>query len=363
MLKKLTILFTTFVSFFSVSAELNNKSFSYIGFAVGELSYKESGTLSSGLYFETNPKTINIFNQSGGYTAINKRAGFYINTVSTLTSSSEDEYWKATGSVNKDNISNSVNGIYQNNSTSSAHNELDILLGYLLAPGHQVVFGGSVTRALMDRNSFGNGFDSHLDDFNNAHLTPAIGNTNVFRSQDPSDETLYQGAITDPTTQQEVGAVDLNNNGILELNELVATYGNAPEDSIVNYTETFTAVIAQAGYFYDSRFASDAPGFRLLGGVLVGVPLYYDVVNTSRPSLGFTESANGFNFKSYIGAGWRFNKNFGVVAKADYFFRYRDRVNVSLGFNEELQRNQTAFIPENEVQYFTFNLMAYWNFD
>jgi hypothetical protein len=338
MLLKLLLISASLTSFLS-HADINNQAYSYIGFGIGQLSYKESGTLSSGLKFETTPTTTNIFNNSGGYTPINKRAGFYINTVNTLSSSIADESWKATGSVTNGNITNSVDGIYQTNSASSSHNELDILLGYLLAPGHQVVLGGSYTRTLMDRNSFDSG--SSKDAFNNAHLTPAIGNTDVLGS----------------------GAVDINENGTLELDELVATYGVNPKETIVNFTETFTSIVVQVGYIYDSRFASKQLGLRWMGGVIIGLPAYYDVVNTSSPTLSFTDNFSGYNIKSYIGAGWRFNKSFGVIAKMDYFFRYRNEVSIGLGFSEELQRNRSAIIPENEVQYWNASFTAFWNFN
>ncbi|MBU2918330.1 hypothetical protein KO505_10165 [Psychrosphaera sp. F3M07] len=338
MFKKLLILGLGVGSFLAHS-EVNNRAYSYIGFGVGELSYKESGTLSSGLQFETTPTTTNIFNYSGGYTPINKHAGFYINTVSTLSSSTTDEYWTANGSVTNGNITNSVDGIYQKNATSSTHNELDIFLGYLIAPGHQIIAGGSYTRTLMDRNSFDNG--SSLDDFNRAHLTPSIGSFDIAGS----------------------GAVDVNENGTLELDELIATYGVNPAQSIVNFTETFTSVVLQAGYIYDSRFATRDLGLRWLGGVIVGLPAYYDVVNTSNPTLSFSDSFSGFNIKSYIGAGWRFTKSFGVVAKMDYYFRQRDEVAVDIGFSDELQRNRSAIIPENEIQYWNASVTAFWNFD
>ena len=339
MFKKLLLLSLGLTTFLSHASEINNQAYSYIGFGVGQLSYKESGTLSSGLKFETTPTTTNIFNNSGGYTPINKHAGFYINTLSTLSSSTTDESWNAIGTVSNAGVTNSVDGSYQTNSASSTHNELDILLGYLFAPGHQIVLGGSYTRTLMDRNSFDNGAD--INDFNYAHLTPAIGNNDVVG----------------------IGAQDINENGTLELDELVATYGVNPKDSIVNFTETFTSIVMQAGYIYDSRFASKQLGLRWMGGVIVGLPAYYDVINTSNPTLSFSDSFSGYNIKSYIGAGWRFNKSFGVIAKVDYFFRYRNEVSVGLGFSEELQRNRSAIIPENEVQYWNTSLTAFWNFD
>jgi hypothetical protein len=339
MFKKLLLLSLGLTTFLSHAAEINNQAYSYIGFGIGQLSYKESGTLSSGLKFETTPTTTNIFNNSGGYTPINKHAGFYINTLSTLSSSTTDESWNASGTVSNAGVTNSVDGSYQTNSASSTHNELDILLGYLIAPGHQIVLGGSYIRTLMDRNSFDNGSD--INDFNYAHLTPAIGNNDVVG----------------------IGAEDINENGTLELDELVATYGVNPKDSIVNFTETFTSIVMQAGYIYDSRFASKQLGLRWMGGVIVGLPAYYDVINTSNPTLSFSDSFSGYNIKSYIGAGWRFNKSFGVIAKVDYFFRYRNEVSVGLGFSEELQRNRSAIIPENEVSYWNTSLTAFWNFD
>jgi hypothetical protein len=339
MLKKLLPLTLTFLAATSQADEVNNRAYSFIGFGFGELSYTEGGTLSSGVKFETNPKTTNLFNYSGGYTPINKRAGFYINTTTTLSSSTVDEYWNANGTVTNGNLTNSVNGPYQSNQTSSTHNELDILLGYLIAPGHQVLLGGSYVRTLMDRNTFSNG--SALDDFNNAHLTPAVGNVDVL----------------------DVGAEDTNNNGTLELDELKAYYGVSPQDSIVNFTETFTSVVAQVGYLYDSRFATRELGMRWLGGVTLGVPLYYDVVNTSNPTISFTDALNGYNLKAHFGAGWRFTRSVGVVAKVDYYLRERDETRVDRGFSEELQRSRSAIIPENEVQYYTFSATVFWNFD
>lgn len=339
MVKKLLPIVCALFSTYTFADEINNRAYSFIGFGVGQMSYLEGGKLSSGINFETNPTTTNFFNYSGGYTPINKRAGFYINTVSTLSSNSVAEHWRANGTVTNGEVTNSVNGTYQKNFTSSTHNELDIFISYLLAPGHQVYVGGSYIRTLLDRNSFSDG--ENIDDFNNAHMTPYIGNTDI----------------------PDLGATDQNGNGTLELNELTDHYGVNPSESVVNFTETFTSAVAQIGYLYDSRFATKELGLRWLGGVTVGVPFYYDVVNTSRPTLSFTDSFNGYNLKAHVGAGWRFTRSVGLVAKVDYYLRERDEVRVSLPYNEELQRQRAAFIPENEVQYVTFSATVFWNFD
>lgn len=322
---------------FSTQAKINNQSYTFIGFGVGEVSYLEGGTLSSGITFETNPTTTNIFNYSGAYTATGERFGFYINTANTLDSTSEDEFWRASGTVSNGDVSHSVDGVYQTNITSSAHNELDMLLSFLFAPGHQLVTGLSYSRTLMDRNGFENG--PQLDNFNMAHLTPAIGNTDF-----PD------------------GATDSNNNGVLELDELIATYGVNPKATIVNFTETFTTVVAQLGYIYDSRFASEELGLRLVAGAMIGTPLYYDVVNTSRAQLSFSDSFNGYNLKTYIGAGWSFTEKYGLLATFNYYYQERDEVKVDIGRSDELDRNRSAKIPDNELDYWNLSLSAYWNF-
>ena len=332
----LTFIFLSFLV--QADSDINNEAFSFIGFGVGEISYSESGILSSGVKFKTTPSTTNIFNQSGGYSPIGKKYGFYINTLSTLTSSNSNEYWQALGTVTKGELSNSVDGIYQENVVSSSQNELHILLSYMFKPGHQVIAGGSYNKTLWDRNSFTNGED--IDDFNNAHLTPAVGNEDVIGQ----------------------GAEDLNNNGLLDLNELTSYYGVSPEDSIVNFTETFTSSVLQLGYFYDSRFIKNANKLRLIGGVSFGLPLYYSVNNTSRAQMEFTDSFNGYNLRGYAGIGWRFTKSIGVLAKFEYSYRTRDEVVVGLGYNEELQRERNALIPENEIEYWNASIVTTWNF-
>ncbi len=331
----------------AVHADINNEPFTFIGFAGGPLSYKESGTLSSGTDFETTPSNFAVMNYSGGYTAIGERGGFYINTVSTLYASTDSESWE----FSKGNIS----GEHQKNQVTSNHNGLDILGAYLLGGGHQLIAGIGYTRTLLDRNSFENGSD--IDAFNNA---------NFYTNATPTGTATVGGSTVDCYPDAAGGASATSNesgdDSCLELSELKSYYGLSPEDKIVNYTETFTSFVAQVGYRYDTRFKSSDTGSRWQWGVTLGLPVYFDVVNTSRPSLEFNSYLKGYDVNTYFGYGWRFTENVGVLAKANYSYRLRDEIKVKLGYNEELGRQQYASIPENIVSYWNVGLNGYWNF-
>lgn len=320
-----------------MAEEVNNQPFSYIGVAAGQMTYQESGTLQSGIKFITNPTTTNIFNYSGGYTAIGEKGGFYINNVTTLYSTFENEKWRASGSGG----GYSVDGVYQSNEVSATHNALDVLFSYLVGSGHQVVGGIGYSRSLMDRNSFKSG--TATDDFNNVNQSFNVGKgTDVVGS----------------------GAEDNNPaNGSLDLAELIDAYGLSYTDgAIVNYTETFTTFSAQVGYRYDTRFAHKGTGPRWQVGATLSVPLLYDVVNTSRPTISFTSSLDGYDASAYAGYGWRFSENVGVLAKVNYFYRIRGEIKESLGYNAEIGRNVHASIPENILEYWNVGVNGYWNF-
>ncbi len=299
----------------AVHADINNEPFTYIGFAGGTLTYKESGTVTGNVNFETNPSNFQVFNYSGGYTAIGERTGFYINTVSTLYASTDDESWTFS--------SENGSGEHQQNKMTSNHNAIDLLFGYLMGSGHQVIAGVGYRRNLMDRNSFQEGSD--VDTFN---------------------DVRYAGETTSLTES-----------------EYDSKYGLSFVDGqIVNYTETFTSFMAQVGYRYDTRFKSADTGARWQFGATLGVPVYYEAVNTSKPQYNFSSMFDGYNIDAYVGYGWRFTENLGVLAKANYSYRIRGEMKENIGYNSELNRNRYAIIPENIVSFWNVGLNGYWNF-
>ncbi|WCN08322.1 hypothetical protein [Marinomonas mediterranea] len=338
-------------------AAINNEAFTFIGFNAGQITYKEGGTLSSGVKFETSPTTTNIFNYSGGYTPIGDRFGFYINNTSTLTSDQANEEWKGSGSNvdPTDSTTYSVDGTYQRDLASSKHQALDILGGYLLNNGHQIVFGASYTQSSLDRSGFDAG--SSLDDFNRANLSPYVGTSDGTSSAANTYEALN------------------------------AAYGADPTGKIRNFTETFTSFSLQAGYKYDTLFKTRELGGRLQFGATVGIPMYYSVVNTSQPTLTFDSSFEGFDVGFSAGYGWRFTEHVGVMATANYFYRirpelkqlfitrqqsieatrgtvYTDSSSNSVTASEGVDpgRDRYVSIPENELSYWNVGLSAYWNF-
>ncbi|WCN12380.1 hypothetical protein GV054_04865 [Marinomonas mediterranea] len=335
-------------------AAINNEAFTFIGFNAGQITYKEGGTLSSGVKFETSPTTTNIFNYSGGYTPIGDRFGFYINNTSTLTSDQANEEWSASGT----NGSASVDGVYQTDLASSKHQALDMLGGYLLGGGHQVVFGASYTQSSIDRSGFKSG--SALDAFNQTNLAPYVGTEGVLGNGTP--ENTYEA--------------------------LENIYGADPNGKIRNFTETFTTFALQAGYKYDSLFKSRELGSRVQFGATIGLPMYYSVVNTSSPTLTFDSSFEGFDVGLNAGYGWRFTENVGLIATVNYFYRIRpelkqllqtraqaiessknveytdssDNTVKTYADGVDLGRDRYASIPENELSYWNVGLSAYWNF-
>ena len=296
-------------------AEINNEPFTFIGFAGGMFNYKESGTITGGVNFETTPSNFQIFNYSGGYTAIGERTGFYINTVSTLYATTDDESWTFSAPGGS--------GEHQKNKATSNHNAIDFLFGYLLDGGHQLVVGTGYRRTLMDRNSFLAGSD--VDTFN---------------------DVRYAGENTSLTEA-----------------EYDNKYGLSFTDGqIVNYTETFTNFMAQVGYRYDTRFKTSGTGPRWQWGAMLGVPVYYEAINTSKPQYNFSSMFDGYNFDTYVGYGWRFSENLGILAKVNYSYRLRGELKENIGYNAELNRNRYAIIPENVVSFWNVGLNGYWNF-
>lgn len=300
----------------TVHADINNEPFTYIGFAGGAFNYKESGTLTGNVKFETTPSNFQIFNYSGGYTAIGERMGFYINTVSTMYASTDDESWSFSG--------NGGSGEHQKNKVTSNHSAIDLLFGYLPGHGHQFTVGAGYRRNLMDRNSFEAGSD--VDTFNTVR---------------------YNGENAPSLTQEQYND----------------KYGLSFVDGqVVNYTETFTSFIAQVGYRYDTRFKTAETGSRWQWGATLGVPVYFEAVNTSRPQYNFSSMFDGYNVDAYIGYGWRFTENLGVLAKANYSYRLRGEIKEKIGYNSELNRNRYAIIPENVVSFWNVGVNGYWNF-
>ncbi|TPE50303.1 hypothetical protein FJM67_10670 [Maribrevibacterium harenarium] len=295
-------------------AEINNEPYTYLGVAAGQFAYKESGTVTGGIKFETTPTNFQVFNYSGGYTAVGERTGFYINTVSTLYASTDAESWQFSSA--------NGSGEHQKNQVTSNHNSLDILFGYLFEGGHQLVIGGAYRRTLMDRNGFSKGADAGT--FNSAR---------------------WKGENT-----------------ALNEADYISKYGLQDEFKVVNYTETFTSALAQVGYRYDTRFKSSEVGPRWQWGATIGLPLFYDVVNTSNSGLSFSSSFEGFDVGAYVGYGWRFTENLGLLAKANYFYRLRNEMRIRGDYVSELNRYRYAIIPENEVQYWNVGVNGYWNF-
>ena len=348
----------------SALAEINNESFSSIGFTVGQIGYKESGTLSSGVKFQTTPKTTNLFNYSGGYTAIGDRFGFYINNTSTLSSTLDSESWSAAG-TNTDastGTSYSVDGVFQTDKASARHQALDILAGYLLGSGHQLIGGVSYTQSALDRSGFGYGSGGKtgvLNDFNNANLAPFAGSVSVANS-----------TATTPAN---------------DLAALTAAYGADPVGKIRNFTETFSTYTGIVGYRYDTLFKTKQLGSRYQFGATLGIPMHYDVVNTSRPDLSFNSSLEGYDVGLSAGYGWRFTETFSVMLAANYYYRVRPEIKKlvstrqqsidatkTIDANGDLNadfpngvdpgRDRYASIPKNEINYLNFGLAAYWNF-
>ncbi len=158
-------------------------------------------------------------------------------------------------------------GVIQENERKVNWNELNVKYASLISgTGHQLVAGVEVTTLSFTRFSFNRAADT-------AAFESATGST------------------------------------------LVTPSGAIVEDSI-NLT-------ANIGYRYDSTFVTPNETTRFLGGIHVGVPVYYRVENSSLPNTSWIEYFKGYDVSANAGYGIQIFENFMVSTSMELLYKFR----------------------------------------
>lgn len=117
-------------------------------------------------------------------------------------------------------------------------------------------------------------------------------------------------------------------------------------------SEDVNAVAEMLGYQYDSFFVKPDAQFRFFGGVKAGVPLYYQVDNSSLPGVSFVGTVNsGYDLGANLGMGWNISKSFSVLGTVDYTYKHRFEIDKG-----------NSMVPENEVQSMQTAIKLNWDF-
>ncbi|PLX86221.1 MAG: hypothetical protein C0618_09590 [Desulfuromonas sp.] len=105
-------------------------SFTTLGVGVETVTYQEKTRLRDGNPVETDTTLVNVVQRSAGYTGVSERFGFYLETLSSLSTGTDQEEWD-----------HSVAGIIQTNEMKVQTSEFNLLGAYHVRPGHMVTAG------------------------------------------------------------------------------------------------------------------------------------------------------------------------------------------------------------------------------
>jgi hypothetical protein len=286
---------------FAEEAKLHNTSFSY--FSVGNefIQYKENVPFA-GKNLEMEVEYSNPIQRSGAYIPLFNKHGMYLVTSSTLSSSTAGEQWNFPGA-----------GTIQTNDSKLSWNELNLNVARHLTQGHHLTFG----------------FDYYTLKFTRFAFKSAAG-TDTFNTNVGAGNTNANGTPNPFSTYAAWVAAGKNGDDFP---------GLRPESNLTTVVEDFSGLTTMFGYRYDSWFVDPDATWRFLGGVRVGLPLYFNVENSQLPGTTFTSYlSSGYDFGADAGVAWNINKRFALLGKVDYNHKHRNEI-----------RNGASVIPENRV--------------
>jgi len=333
------LLITSFAAF---AEEESNPKLSYSFFGIGQErpTYKESLDNFGGQKFESEFQSTGVMQTSGGYTQVTPQWGFEIITSSTLLAEETTEDWEFSnfGVVQLDNTTLSQNSLVINGVHLPFNDGQKILFGirYQKIAFSRFNFQGTENVAALNTALLAN--DTEYDRLVTL-ITDFIG----------GGGEVSQG-IPDPTDSNKI-LVDENNKLITSVDELTAARAFDPETQEGVIFEDATSISAMVGYGFDSYFENPDIGFRWRGGVQLGIPLYISVLNTKN-NITLTETMPaGYDVNAYIGAGYQFSKEIGVIAQYNLLVSQRDKI-----------QEGDVSLPDNEYQAASVSADIYWAF-
>jgi len=296
MIKKLGIALAFFGSMGVASAQ-EDQNLTFLTLGVESVQYDEN---TSGITASGSPMN-NMIQRSSSYTHVDDDFGFYITTNSTLLANQKSESWNL-----------SPYGIVQTNQRKVILTDIALDGAWNIGNGLQITGGLGMNTMSFSRASFKypQGTQGTIAvNANNQVTSFTANNLGSYQQVSPSTAVapaLYNGRI------------------------LARSPGAVFEDS--------TSILGQVGVKYDSFFLDDS-GLRLLGGLRVGIPLYYYVTNSGYSNMSWTSSFKGYNLHADLGIGFEIANHFDFIVIASGDYRYRPQTN-TVG---------RAFIPNVKV--------------
>lgn len=336
-------LLSALVPLSSFAQEKDQPSLSYSFFGVGQENSSYSETLKNfgGQAFKSQFDTSGLMQTSGGFTQVNPEWGFEIITNSTLLPEESKETWDFTGF-----------GVVQTDNTTLSQNALTINGVYFpFQDGQKIQFGIRYQNIAFSRFNF-KGTDQ-IDALNDALLANDSEYNRLLG--------IINGYVADVSNDPANGIPDTGNANALIVDEdgrlitsaaeLKAARGLDPETQQGVIFEDASSITFTAGYGYDSYFDSQEPGLRWRAGMQIGLPVYLSVLNTNN-NITLTETLpSGFDASLYVGAGYQFSKEIGVIAMLDYVHAQRDKIQAG-----------NVYLPTNEFTSTNLTTQVYWAF-
>ncbi|RMF63103.1 MAG: hypothetical protein D6743_11245, partial [Calditrichaeota bacterium] len=257
----------------------------------------------------TSPRMTNLMQRSIGYTPIGKRAGFYLRTLSTITTGTTTETW-----------SMAPFGTVQSNKRKVKLVDLGLIGSWLVGHGVQVLGGLNINTMNFSRSAFA------YPQGTQGTLTRNNAGNIVFTPTSLGDlQQLSSGGST---------------------RYLVRQRGAIYEDQ--------TNVVLNLGLRFDSLFLDRHAPFRFAVGGTVGVPVLYSVYNSNFPDSKWQEYFRGYDISAEIGAGVNFAKDFELMVFVTGDYRYRP----------ETARDPATggFVPKNTTSIVRISGNLSWHF-
>jgi len=285
MIKKLGVA-AALLGWMGVASAQEAQNLTFLTLGAESVQYSEntsSGITASG------PRMNNMIQRSSSYTNVSDDFGFYITTNSTLIGNQNNENWTL-----------SPYGIVQQNQRKVILTDITLDTAWGIGHGWQVTGGLAMNTMSFSRSGFKypQGTRGTLTANANNQIRFVPNNLGQYQELQVNTATAATAAYNGQAVKRNPGAVF--------------------EDS--------TTILGQVGVKYDSFFLDDS-GFRLLGGVSAGIPLFYYVTNSDFPNTSWTSSFQGYNLHADLGIGFRIKDNFDFVVLGSGDYRYRPATN------------------------------------
>lgn len=130
-----------------------------------------------------------------------------------------------------------------------------------------------------------------------------------------------------------------------------ATGASLNINSTYAVSETATSFSLGIGYGYNDFFVDTSSGLKWNAQLLLSLPFFSKVANTSVPDLSFSRSFSGYDLGGHIALGWQLGKNVIVAASLEGVYSRRNKVT-----------EQNSTLPKNTLIAIQPALTAHWSF-